>query len=108
MGICQGRRNTDQGSQAELQDGLPSRRDRGLSHPRSATYLCGLVGIGVPLAEVRDLQGHASVVVTERYAPLSPDNVRAAVAQLDNPMSRFGHADATQGKEVASDGVITA
>jgi hypothetical protein len=28
--------------------------------------------------------------------------------RLDKPMSRFGHADATQGKQVASDGVITA
>ena len=40
---------------------------------------------------------HTSVVVTERYAHLSPDNVRAAVAQLDESMSRFGHADATRG-----------
>jgi len=77
-------------------------------HDLRHTCAAWLVGIGVPLAEVRDLLGHASVVVTERYAHLSPDNVRAAVAQLDKPMSRFGHADATQGKQVASDVVITA
>ncbi|MEN8207579.1 MAG: hypothetical protein ABFS24_16480 [Pseudomonadota bacterium] len=41
---------------------------------------------------MRDLLGHDPVVVTERYARLSPDNVRAAVAQLDKPMPRFGHA----------------
>jgi len=39
-----------------------------------------LVDIGVPPAEVRDLPGHASIVVTGRYAHLSPDNARAAVA----------------------------
>jgi len=66
-----------------------------------------LFGIGVPLAEVRDLPGHASIVVTERYAHLSPDNARAAVAQLDAPMSRFSHADATRGKQVASNGAVT-
>ena len=77
-------------------------------HDLRHTCAAWLVGIGVPLAEVRDLLGHAPVVVTERYAHLSPDKVRAAVAQLDKPMSRFGHADATQGKEVASNGIITA
>ncbi|MGD8933010.1 MAG: tyrosine-type recombinase/integrase [Chromatiales bacterium] len=65
-----------------------------LCRARHNKHTCAawLVGIGVPLAEVRDLLGHASVVVTERYAHLSPDNVRAAVAQLDQPMSRYGHA----------------
>lgn len=77
-------------------------------HDLRHTCAAWLVGIGVPLAEVRDLLGHASVVVTERYAHLSPDNVRAAVAQLDQPMSRFGHADESQGNRAASDGVITA
>ncbi len=66
-------------------------------HDLRHTCAAWLVGVGVPLAEVRDLLGHASVVVTERYAHLSPDNVRAAVELLDEPMSRYGHADITQG-----------
>lgn len=57
-------------------------------HDLRHTCAAWLVGFGVPLTEVRDLLGHASVVVTERYAHLSPDNVRAAVARLDEPMSR--------------------
>lgn len=57
-------------------------------HDLRHTCAAWLVGFGVPLTEVRDLLGHASVVVTERYAHLSPDNVRAAVARLDEAMSR--------------------
>ena len=63
-------------------------------HDLRHTCAAWLVSAGVPLTEVRDLLGHASVVMTERYAHLSPDNVRAAVARLDEPMSRYGHAGA--------------
>ena len=48
---------------------------------------------GVPLAEVRDLLGHSPVIMPERYAHLAPENVRAAVAHLDQPMSRSGHVN---------------
>ncbi len=38
---------------------------------------------GVALTEVRDLLGHSTVQMTERYAHLAPENVRAAVARLE-------------------------
>ncbi|WP_369112105.1 site-specific integrase [Methyloterricola oryzae] len=50
-----------------------------------------LVQAGVPLIQVRDLLRHSTVEMTERYAHLSPDNVRTAVAAL-NGLSRSGHA----------------
>jgi hypothetical protein len=56
----------------------------------SHTCAAWLVSSGVPLAEVRDLLGHSTVIMTERYAHLAPENVRAAVAHLDQPMSRSG------------------
>jgi integrase len=61
-------------------------------HDLRHTCAAWLVSAGVPLAEVRDLLGHASVTMTERYAHLAPDNVRAAVAVLDQVQSRFGHS----------------
>jgi site-specific recombinase XerD len=67
------------------------------NHDLRHTCAAWLVSAGVLLTEVRDLLGHASVVITERYAHLSPDNVRAAVARLDEPMSRNGHAGALKG-----------
>ena len=33
----------------------------------------------MPFPEVRDLLGHCTVTMTEKYAHLAPDNVRAAV-----------------------------
>lgn len=51
------------------------------------------VGAGVSLMSVRDLLGHASIKMTERYAHLAPDNVRHAVRQLEgeDEKSHFGH-----------------
>jgi Site-specific recombinase XerD len=41
------------------------------------------VQAGVNLYEVRDLLGHSSITLTERYAHLAPHQKRAAVALLD-------------------------
>lgn len=72
-------------------------------HDLRHTCAAWLVSAGVPLPEVRDLLGHSSVKMTERYAHLAPENVRAAVHRLDglhedrhgqvihNVESRFGH-----------------
>ena len=60
-------------------------------HDLRHTCAAWLVTAGVPLSEVRDLLGHASVTMTERYAHLAPENVRAAVEKLEGE-SRSGHA----------------
>lgn len=54
-------------------------------HPHDLRHTCAawLVQAGVPLAEIRDLLRHSTVQVTEKYAHLAPQNVRAAVAVLD-------------------------
>jgi len=52
-----------------------------------------LVQAGAPLAEVRDLLGHSTIKMTERYAHLAPENVRLTVELLDDK-SRFGHVTA--------------
>ena len=67
--------------------GLSNFRFHDLRH----TCAAWLVTARVPLSEVRDLLGHSSVVVTERYAHLAPHRVRAAVAVLD--ASRLSHAN---------------
>ncbi|KPQ19660.1 tyrosine-type recombinase/integrase [Halomonas sp. HL-93] len=52
-------------------------------HDMRHTCAAWLVTSGVPLAEVRDLLGHSTIAMTERYAHLAPENVRSAVARLD-------------------------
>ena len=42
-----------------------------------------LVQRGVPLVRVRDLAGHSTIALTERYSHLAPDDLAAAVAVLD-------------------------
>ncbi len=59
-------------------------------HDLRHTCAAWLVSAGAPLAEIRDLLGHSTILMTERYAHLAPDNLRTTVARFDK--SRFGHA----------------
>lgn len=52
-------------------------------HDLRHTCAAWLVSAGVALPEVRDLLGHSTITMTEKYAHLSPDNVRRAVSVLD-------------------------
>lgn len=54
-----------------------------LVHDLRHTCAAHLVSAGVPLAEVRDLLGHSTIMMTERYAHLAPARVRDAVKVLD-------------------------
>jgi hypothetical protein len=60
---------------------------------RSIYTSAWLVSLGVPLTEVRDLLGHSSIKMTERYAHLAPENVRAAVTLLEGNESRLSHVE---------------
>ncbi|MGF1643771.1 MAG: site-specific integrase [Thiotrichales bacterium] len=53
-------------------------------HDLRHTCAAWLVTAGAPLPEVRDLLGHASVTMTEKYAHLAPERVRAAVTLLES------------------------
>lgn len=59
-------------------------------HDLRHTCAAWLVTAGVPLAEVRDLLGHKTVQMTERYAHLAPENLRFAVSKLEGE-SRKSH-----------------
>jgi integrase len=53
-------------------------------HDLRSEYASRLVEWGVPLSQVRDLLGHSSIVVTERYDRQVLDNLREAVGRLDD------------------------
>ena len=62
-------------------------------HPHDLRHACAawLVTAGVPLPEIRDLLGHSTIQMTERYVHLALENVRAAVGVLAGSTSRFSH-----------------
>lgn len=73
--------------------GLSDLRIHDLRH----TAASWLVSEGVPLEVVKDLLGHSTIVMSERYAHLAPHRVREAVNRLghnqvtpQNPVRRIG------------------
>ena len=52
-------------------------------HDLRHEYASRLVERGVPLAQVRDLLGHASILTTERYDNQTLENLQAAAAKLE-------------------------
>ena len=57
-------------------------------------YTCAAwaVSSGVNLIEVRDLLGHSTVKMTERYAHLAPENARKVTTALEG-RSQSGHSE---------------
>jgi len=53
-------------------------------HDLRHTCAAWFVQSGVPLTQVRDVLGHSTVVMTERYAHLAPENIRQALETLDS------------------------
>jgi integrase len=102
-------------------------------HDLRHEYASRLVEKGVPLAQVRDLLGHASITTTERYDNQKLENLQAAAARLDsgksfdaaprasaprtkcqafvkssteNPLSDASHRPSTTGAKALDDGEL--
>lgn len=65
-----------------FEDDLRAADVEGTLHDLRHTFCSHLVMSGTPLRTVQALAGHSTVKVTERYAHLSPDYLRGAVAGL--------------------------
>lgn len=78
--------------------GLPHVRFHDLRH----TYASWIVQDGKPLTAVRDLLGHSSLAVTNRYAHLAPAHLLDAVSGLPRLGKRRGKSGAATGRKKAA------
>ena len=66
-----------------LNDGIEDNRQRVVFHTCRHTFASWLVQQGTSLYDVKELMGHQSIAMTERYSHLAPEGLRSAVKQLE-------------------------
>jgi site-specific recombinase XerD len=71
-------------------------------HDLRHTYGSHLAMRGIPLTVIKELMGHATIDMTERYAHLSPDTRREAVGVLDRPSAPACDIRATRMEEATN------
>ena len=71
-------------------------------HDLRHTYGSHLAMRGIPLTVIKELMGHATIDMTERYAHLSPDTRREAVGVLDRPSAPACDIRATRMEDAAN------
>lgn len=69
-------------------EGITDRRHKVVFHTLRHTFGSWLAQKGVPLYTIGELMGHATLEMTKRYAKLSPDSKREAIAKLNGVTSR--------------------
>jgi integrase len=66
-----------------MNNGVTDRRQKVVFHSLRHTYASWLVEEGVDLYTVKELLGHGTLAMTERYSHLAPDTLRRAVRTLE-------------------------
>jgi integrase len=68
----------------KLNEGITDRRDRVTFHSLRHTYASMLVQAGVDIYHVKELLGHSSIALTERYSHLSESTLKQAALTIQN------------------------
>jgi integrase len=72
----------------EFNVGITDRRQKLTFHSLRHTYASWLVMQGTPLYTVQRLLGHKTIALTERYAHLAPDTLKAAVNMFEKNLKK--------------------
>ena len=67
----------------KLNEGITDNRQKVVFHTLRHTYASWLAQMGTDLYVVQKLMGHSSFAMTQRYAHLSPETLKKAVANFD-------------------------
>lgn len=70
-----------------LNNGVTDLRQKVVFHTLRHTFASWLVEQGIDLYSVKELMGHGTLAMTERYSHLSPDKLRRAVKTLEAGMN---------------------
>jgi integrase len=89
--------------QTELNNGVYDTRDKVVFHTLRHTYASWLVQNGVDLYTVKELMGHSTLAMTERYAHLAKENLKNAVKKLEDSMKTTTKEKHTQPEAVDVD-----
>ena len=68
----------------KLNEGITDRRDKLTFHSLRHTYASMLVQAGVDIYHVKELLGHSSIALTERYSHLSESTLKQAALTIQN------------------------
>jgi integrase len=66
-----------------LNEGITDKRHKVCFHTMRHTFASRLAMAGIPLYTIKEAMGHHTIAMTERYAHLMPDTLRAAMGALE-------------------------
>jgi integrase len=76
-----------------LNAGVSDSKSRLVFHSCRHTCASWLVQAGVPLITVKEILGHSTIALTERYSHLAPDGTRAALRVMEQALQKAGNAE---------------